>query len=225
MHGPGVHYTLELAHTITSEDKTEQISTATLTEGENPGWFGLFTGLQDPSNQTVTTTSKQSASKSLRIGDEIKASVDLYAGDGESYGCDVYYDRVFGSFAFVEGITLGQPKIWGTAFDKTGAPLSQQPISVTVANQRFVTVTDASGSYSFSNAALPQGTAILAGGGATHTVTLTEVPTKVDLAPPSYRPAVARPLAGTTTVEPQTEAPTSVRPSRSGGQGSRTTRS
>src|SRR5262249_49967274 len=140
--GPGVHYTLELSHTITSEDKAEQITTAVTTEEQEPGWFALFTGLQDPANQTVTTTSKQSASKSLRVGDEVKASVDLFAGDGDSYACDIFYDRVFGSFAFVEGITLGQPKIWGTAFDVAGNALSHQPVSLMVANQQFVTVTD-----------------------------------------------------------------------------------
>ena len=63
------------------------------------GWLSFVgLGVTDTSTTRMTTTHSQSTE--LSISERIKTAVELHAAGSERYNIDVFYDRIFGGFAF-----------------------------------------------------------------------------------------------------------------------------
>ena len=80
--------------------------------------------------------------------------LSMNGADGENYGIRVFYDRVFGTFAFKK-IALGSERISGIALGRGGRPLVNGVIQIQIGEKTFSTRTDATGRYVFRSAAIP----------------------------------------------------------------------
>jgi hypothetical protein len=76
-------------------------------------------------------------------------SVTFFGEADEVYTVEVYYDRVFGTFAFRNVSIRAKPVISGTVLNAAGRPLARELVSLTMGDKLFSTHTDKQGRFSF----------------------------------------------------------------------------
>lgn len=97
---PGLSIMLE--HQVKSEDQTKSTSYKVHVEDYYPGWLSFF-GLGVTERETIKTTVTQSnlvKATSERID---CATIDFSSEVDENYKVELYYDRVYGTFACRSG--------------------------------------------------------------------------------------------------------------------------
>ena len=133
--------------------------------------FLSFADIGVTQNQRLTSVLTYSNASSVTSGASDAVSVELHPNPKGAYTIIVFYDLVFGTFAYkLEG--AGSPKLQGKASDKMGRPLSNQLVSIIAGTRRYTVRTDANGNYSFASASIPDGAATLHVDGQVSPVTL-----------------------------------------------------
>lgn len=99
----------------------------------------------------ITTSTSRTAARRITIRSReqtaafsTKAELDMNGANNENYGIRVFYDRVFGTFAFKK-VGLGSERASGLALGRGGRPLVNGLVQLMVGGQSFTTRTDATG--------------------------------------------------------------------------------
>jgi hypothetical protein len=88
-----------LSETITTTDESASSSVSTEVVDSSSGWLSAI-GLGVTSDGTTTTSLTTGSAGTTSASSAVAATLTLHAAAGESYSMDVYYDRIFGTFAF-----------------------------------------------------------------------------------------------------------------------------
>jgi hypothetical protein len=78
-----------------------------------------------------------------------KIDAAFHAEEGEFYFVDIYYDSVFGTYAFQRSEAGQQTLLSGTVQNSLGVPLPGRLVNVTDGTRRLATVSDSRGRWSF----------------------------------------------------------------------------
>ncbi|NJC97301.1 MAG: hypothetical protein C3F07_02190 [Anaerolineales bacterium] len=93
---PGLSIILE--HQVKSEDQTKSTSYKIHIEDYIPGWLSMF-GLGVTQRETIKSTVTQSNSVKSTSERVDRATIDFSSDVDEGYKVELYYDRVYGTFA------------------------------------------------------------------------------------------------------------------------------
>ena len=118
--------------------------------------FLKFLGLGVTETKKLMTKTTVSNSEEFHSSQKAEVSAHFHAGPDESYSVAVYYDRIFGTFAFKE-ISNTVECISGTARSRDGQPMAKQIVTLTIGGKKFSTRTDAEGRYSFRSSNITGG--------------------------------------------------------------------
>jgi hypothetical protein len=171
LRGPA-HYSREHIRSVTQRDKAEHVDTRVQTEDQSSGFLSIMLPfLGDPTmNTSIETRTSQSNSLEVSAEQGVHISLDLYAELGEAYAVEIYFDRVFGAFAFERVSVLGSPRISGRSLDPNGQPLVNDIVTLLTNNGRFVTITDQQGDFAFSASTIQPGHLMLVTNTARHEI-------------------------------------------------------
>ncbi|MEZ4886310.1 MAG: hypothetical protein R3E32_16360 [Chitinophagales bacterium] len=195
----GVDYSQSFSHNITQTD-TQSESNFTTTVTEFSKGFGSYIGIGVQENKTTTTSNVWAKSNSSNTSQTTSVGFSLNAEIDEIYAIEVYFDKVFGTFA-TQKVGLNQnPVLVGVATDNSGKVLKNKIIELQSGGQTFVTSTDAEGKYTFRSQNIKSKSGVLKAAGISKTVNFQTNPTTQ---PPK-----------TTTQPPRTTRPTFTRPTR-----------
>jgi hypothetical protein len=170
----GAHKTVTTTYEIASTGATTGTDYQTWVDDYNAGWLSAI-GIGPSETKKVKSTFMQSASKAVAQGFQATAQVDLYAEADEFYSVTVYYDTVFGSFAFRQAPTSGDSVVTGVATGADGQPASNQMVTLTADGKRFTAFTDATGRYVFHASEIPNGAGTLSIGALRRPIRVTRV--------------------------------------------------
>jgi hypothetical protein len=95
-------------HTISATDLQSTATTLSRTEVDNAGPLA-FLGIGPSEDKNMVTSFTQRASSQSTIGRTVTNAYTLHGTTADHYHCDVYYDNVFGTFAFRDPITEFEP--------------------------------------------------------------------------------------------------------------------
>jgi hypothetical protein len=172
---PGTAWTNDVTHRISQDDKRSHQDTTVATQDTSPGFLNvLLPFLGSPQNQTIEIRSTRSLTKAVSVGQEVRDSVSLHAEANDHYAVQLYFDRVFGTFAF-ESKPVGTARvIEGRVRNPNGDPIPKKVVTLQKGSARFLTVTDGRGAYAFSMPAIDAGPAILSAAGGRTNVMLNQ---------------------------------------------------
>lgn len=88
-----------VSHTYKVTDRESKITEQSTVTESHAGWLSIV-GIGITSNDKTKTTLTHSSSRSNSTANTVSANFQLSAQVGESYDVDVYFDKVFGTFAF-----------------------------------------------------------------------------------------------------------------------------
>ena len=94
----GVALQVNSSHTHTVSDTMVESSFQTRVRDADAGWLSAL-GFGSSENGKTKTTMKQSSTRSVEVGETTTAEFMLGAEVDENYSVNVYYDRLFGTFA------------------------------------------------------------------------------------------------------------------------------
>jgi hypothetical protein len=94
----GVSLAVSASHSRTVTDKQVESSFKTRVSDAESGWLSAL-GMGVTQDGKTTTTLSQSSSRSVSVGETTEAQFMLAANADEFYSVDIYYDRMFGTFA------------------------------------------------------------------------------------------------------------------------------
>ena len=171
----GVDFIQTVSQTITQTDLQATTNTRTTVEDFRAGALA-FLGIGVTEDEKVVSTITQRNATSVTTSRTVSTGVELHAGSDELYAIAVFYDRVFGTFAFQSAPLLTEAVLEGSARTPTGQPLVRQPITLQAQGQKFITYTDAQGRWTFHVATLKPGTLRLSLGQISQTVQFTGQP-------------------------------------------------
>lgn len=135
--------------TIVTTDLNSTAHTVTKVNSDAAGFLSfLGLGVTDTSTTQVQTTLSSSLQSS--VGKTLTQQVTLF-GDGKSiYQCQIYFDNVFGTFAFrFVDPKLSTVKIAGIAYGNNNIPLANATVLLSRADRSYLTMSDASGAFAF----------------------------------------------------------------------------
>jgi hypothetical protein len=101
-------------------------------------------------------TSTHGGSKGVSVGNTVKVQVVLASAVGEYHELETYYDRKFGTFAFVS-VPVGDTVAAGMVASEAGAPRPRTRVELVTAGRKYITWTDAQGRYAFRSRRLKPG--------------------------------------------------------------------
>lgn len=107
--GDGID-TLQVSHSITTSDRS---STATYTgriTNYQSGWLGIL-GLGITQSGSLVTRTTHRTTERISTGESVTATLEIRSSVSDPYQLDVYYDRIFGTFAAEEPPLLLFPVI------------------------------------------------------------------------------------------------------------------
>ncbi|MSP63774.1 MAG: hypothetical protein EXR72_26200 [Myxococcales bacterium] len=90
--------------------QVEQVESTTPVTQYNAGWLSVL-GLGVTEDGKTKSVLGNSASRATTAGSSVCAHFLLNAQPGESYTVDIYFDKVFGTFAFMKVYTVPKIKI------------------------------------------------------------------------------------------------------------------
>ncbi|MES1159935.1 MAG: hypothetical protein ABUM51_04195, partial [Bacteroidota bacterium] len=139
-----------IVHTIMATDLQASASSQSLTEVDKAGPLA-FLGIGPSEDKTLVTSFTQRASSQSTIGRTVTNSYTLHGTTADHYHCDVFYDNVFGTFAFRDPVTEFErvERITGTLTDSTGNKLASTQVILHAGQQSITTVTDPKGQFRF----------------------------------------------------------------------------
>lgn len=158
-HSAGVDtYSLTSTQVTTNKSAKTDFSVR-VTEYSRGFWTELGMG-GDPEfeNKTVTATTSHSMMGEQTAAFSTTAALEMHTGAGEDLGIRVFYDRVFGTFAF-KRVPQGPERFGGVLTGSSGRPRAGQVVTLSAGGQTFRTKTDAQGRYSFRSTSIPAGIA------------------------------------------------------------------
>jgi hypothetical protein len=144
----GVDYTRVFTHQVTTTDREAKTEFSVKTEEMRKGFLS-FLGLGVPETVTVKSTATHSSSVEESQSETASISVHLHAEADEHYAVEVYFDRVFGTFAIREVPISDEPSVAGRIVDSKERPLPGQLVTLRADDKDFTTITDAEGRFSF----------------------------------------------------------------------------
>jgi hypothetical protein len=166
---PPVTFTLNLSNEQIQTDKREAQTEYTVSMKVGISFFEI--------SSKLTWTSTNSSEKTATLAQSASATVG-----GPAYGYQgpvsvlVYWDTLYSSFLFA--FPAEPPSHTGTLHDQSGQPAAWEPVTLTVQDRRYNTLTDGLGQYRFYGAPHGQGTITVshhipveAGGGSAELVT------------------------------------------------------
>lgn len=148
LRGSGDEYTYALEKEFSQTDWRSYMEFTTRVEDYRKGWLS-FLGIGVREDETVKFTSwNSSISKTIR-GE--KTSVELiFAGSiDEIYLVDVFFDRVFGTFAFESVPPAQTAMLSGRVIGADGKPISGKIVKAMVGKKSITTVTNKKGFFEF----------------------------------------------------------------------------
>jgi len=152
----GADITVTVTHQVVQSDFQSTANTSTTVETDKPGFLS-FLGIGETDNKTVKSSYSKSTSTQQTVGQTITQDFTLH-GDGlaDHYTCEVYFDTVFGTFAFRDGSAEMDARnaLRGTVTDAAGNLQVNTGVRLQVGSRLFLSKTDKTGKFSF---ALPTG--------------------------------------------------------------------
>ena len=135
--------------------------------------FWTAIGIGDPSfeNKTVVTSTQHSSMGQTAQTSSAKAELHLFGDASGHYAVKVFYDKVFGTFAFKRGAT-SQIVLTDILKDDLGHVVPNTPVVVTAGGHSFTTVTDAGGRFTLRSDDIPNGPATLTARGIQRALTV-----------------------------------------------------
>lgn len=178
----GFGTTLPTTVTTTRDTKTTttQKSYTTNTEDWEPGPIFQLLGLGGKDSVTTTVSNATGTD----VSSVITLSANLVSGPTDHFVVNVWYDNLFGTFAFQQSTPSATPLLQGS-----GATPGQV-VTLTAGTKIFRTVADQTGKYAFSAPTIPAGSAMLSMG--------TQAPKSVQIGPsvikPVIKPVIIKPV-------------------------------
>jgi hypothetical protein len=111
--------------------------------------FLSFIGLGVTETKKLTAKVTASSSQEFHSSQKAEVGAHFYAGPDEIYSVAVYYDRIFGTFAFKKVVSNPLEWVSGIARLANGQPAAKQVVTLTIGGRKFSTRADAEGRYSF----------------------------------------------------------------------------
>jgi|GEM_PF-7001893 len=139
--------TFSATHTITSTDLSTTVKTTTTVENDSAGFLS-FLGIGVTETQTLQSQISQSTSAQNSTSNTVTQQYTLNGNGHEYYSCEVYFDVVFGAFAFRDVSTVrNENAIAGVLQDEAGNAVADAEVAVAVAGRTFVTRSDGQGRF------------------------------------------------------------------------------
>jgi len=140
--------TYTASHSLTKTDMTGIARSTTDVENDSAGFLS-FLGLGVPQTQTLQSQLTQTTAAQTSTGQTFTQTYTFYGDGNEYYSSEVYFDVVFGSFAFRDVTPpSSQSKVSGTVSDASGKPLKNAAVKAIIGKRTFVTSTDSTGHFS-----------------------------------------------------------------------------
>jgi hypothetical protein len=150
----------EVSATISQADREARSNFSTHVEDRREGWLS-FLGIAVPGTETIKATASMSSSTEVTSAQTSKAVVKLSCEADEFYTVDVYFDRIFGTFATKMAPQAAKARIAGQVVDAHGAPAAGQMVTLETAGRSYTTWSNAQGRFSFRSSAIKSGPASL----------------------------------------------------------------
>jgi hypothetical protein len=141
-------------YSITKDTKTTATNKTYTTETSNwdPGSFLKLLGIGGDKTQ-VTTTETNAVASDVSTTATIEAN--LFAGPDDYFVVTLWYDQLFGTWAFQQG-EAGSAQVFSGTGTKPG-----DVVRLKVGNSTYVTVANEKGAYAFTAKSIPHGAASL----------------------------------------------------------------
>jgi hypothetical protein len=136
-------------YTVSTFNANSTAKTVTDIENDNPG-FASFLGLGLTADQTIQSQIGQSASLQNSSGQALSQPFTFNGDGNEVYSCRVYYDVIFGTFAFRDVSPQNPIEVSGTYYDNSHEAVPDAIITLKSGNSVFSTNTDNKGHFKFS---------------------------------------------------------------------------
>lgn len=146
----GAELDVEISHEVVNSDLQSSASTNAGIEIDKSAILG-FLGFGQSTDQTVQSSYTKNESSQYITGQTIKGSFTLNGSNEDHYYCDVYFDNVFGTFAFRNSAPDLDTifKVGGIVSTKTLSVMEKTKVSLKVGNKTFWTITDKEGRFNF----------------------------------------------------------------------------
>lgn len=168
------------SYSVTEENLKQSTTSHTRIENSKPG-FLKFLGLgvtDEGSTETVIRHSSAVQSSDTR---KVSNTIQLFARPDERYSVEIYYDVIFGTFAYREAGSSPTPRIIGTAFGEDGKVAARKIVTMMNQGRKFTTRTDTAGRYAFHATTIQPGKFQISIDGVKKTGTLTAATTQFDI--------------------------------------------
>lgn len=136
-------YSETKTHTITQTDNTSVENTTVDAQTDKAGFLS-FLGVGVTDNNSFQVTLVESTSAQTSIGQKFSSSYTLYSDPSKYYCTEIYFDVVFGSFAFRDVTSSCNTEAL------SGAAPPNQLVTATISGKRFVTTADSKGKFQLS---------------------------------------------------------------------------
>jgi hypothetical protein len=137
------------SHQITTSDTTTTSHTTTTIRTDNAGFLS-FLGLGVTDTGTAQETTTQTGAEQTSAGQIITQQYTLNGDGSHYYSCEIYFDTVFGVFAFRDVSALAQQvRVGGVVVDRSGRTLADKDVSLNVDGKTYLTKTDSAGIFAF----------------------------------------------------------------------------
>jgi hypothetical protein len=138
----GMGYTRKIEESDVHAKTTSHSITTTETAG-----FLSYVAKNVPQDGTNTVSMTQGSSAGTSVGTTVQDDVTFGAQQGEAYAVEIFFDNLFGTFAFKDIPDSEAQQATGQAMT-SGQPVSSKPIEIlTPDGLRIVTTTDKSGNF------------------------------------------------------------------------------
>jgi hypothetical protein len=145
----GADIPVSISHQVQSGDSHASATVNSTLEEDKPG-FLAFLGIGETENKTIQYSYSKSASSGYTIGETLTAQFVLH-GDGKTdhYECEVFFDNVFGTFAFRDNSRDldKSTTVSGLLYNAANKTLSNTSVTLTVGENKFSAMTDRNGKF------------------------------------------------------------------------------
>jgi hypothetical protein len=159
----GFNETFSAGYTITQQDASTSTQTATTVTDVTAGLLS-FLGIGPSSSSVTTVTTTFSISTQNTAGKTASDTVNLFAAPDEMYGVEIYYDLIFGTFAYRSVPVEQTAKVSGTVHNFMNAPVPNAQVTLVNNGRRYVTKADAHGRFAFHSASITPGHTVVSYG-------------------------------------------------------------
>jgi hypothetical protein len=146
----GADETISVSHKIESTDQHSLATVVTNTETDKPGFLSFLGGPTE--DKTIQMVYSKSTSSQYKVGQSLTGAFTLYGdGDRDHYHCEVFFDNVFGTFAFRDNsLELdGNNSVNGILLDSNKQVLPNALVLLKAQNKTFATTSDKKGKFHF----------------------------------------------------------------------------